>query len=201
MGCDIHIYTEKKKSINGKDEWVNCDNWKLNPYFIDGNDEGASKFSINEVYGNRNYNLFSVLAGVRNYHENKYICEPRGLPEDVSDIVKAESDSWDCVGHSHSYFTLAELKVFKKENNIQKYAGLMSPENAEKVDAGEMPESWCQGTNIKTYVRREWQREGSPLDDLIKELDQRLKEEFWVYNEKDIVEAESKFRIVFWFDN
>ena len=201
MGCDIHLFTERRSNIDGVEKWSNCDNWKLNRYYDPSEDDGEREYSVNSVYNDRNYHLFSVLANVRNYSDNKSMGDPKGLPSDVSECVKRESDSWGIDGHSHSYFTLSELKAFKNANNIQKYSGLMTPEDAARVDAGEMPFSWCQGTTIKTYVHREWEREGSPLDNLIEKLDARMREEFWVWDSDELPELEEKFRIVFWFDN
>jgi hypothetical protein len=49
---------------------------------------------------------------VRNYGLDRIepICEPRGVPEDASDGYRYVVDRWDGDGHSHSYFTLEELK-------------------------------------------------------------------------------------------
>jgi hypothetical protein len=47
-----------------------------------------------EIYHERNYSLFALLANVRNSAGVKPISEPRGLPEDVSEIVKKISDQW-----------------------------------------------------------------------------------------------------------
>lgn len=33
MGCDIHVYLEKKTVINNVTKWVNIDYWRLNPYY------------------------------------------------------------------------------------------------------------------------------------------------------------------------
>lgn len=70
-----------------------------------------------EIEYGRRYWLFSALANVRNYNGITPISEPRGLPEDL------ELDDEDCVpcfsardgrvwlgDHSHSWFTLKELK-------------------------------------------------------------------------------------------
>ena len=54
MGCDIHIVCEIKER----------DEWKILPY----------GFSF------RDYEVFSILAGVRGWHEP--IAYPRGYPED-----------------------------------------------------------------------------------------------------------------------
>ena len=54
------------------------------------------------IYIGRCYSLFALLANVRNYAEITPISNPRGLPNDVSEIVKEMSDQWGCDGHSHS---------------------------------------------------------------------------------------------------
>jgi len=103
MGCDIHLFTERKRNINNEEKWVNVDNWKLNPYY-DKNDEEEREYELNSAYGNRNYTLFSLLADVRNYDDNKIISEPKGFPEDASEIVKKHNEYWEGDGHSHSFF-------------------------------------------------------------------------------------------------
>jgi len=107
MGCDIHFYTEVLRTIDDKKTWCCCDLWKLNPYYKVFEDE--PEYEIEELYGDRDYNLFSILAGVRNYSDIVPISKPRGLPDGVSTAVKAASDKWDGDGHSHSWFTLYEL--------------------------------------------------------------------------------------------
>lgn len=199
MGCDIHLYTEINRVIKGELKWVNCDNWKINHYYEKGSDE--NEYEVNHLYSDRNYRLFAVLADVRNYSDNKFICEPKGFPKDASNEVIKEYESWDMDGHSHSYFTLSELKEFRRHNNITKYSGLMTQENADMVDAGEMPNEWCQETTRNDYVYREWEREESPLDKLISLLDKRMREEFWIWDNEEKPEFEDKIRIVFWFDN
>ena len=201
MGCGIHLFTETLRHVNNKNTWLNCDNWKINHYYSPNDDDGETGYNINPLYDDRNYNLFAVLADVRNQSTNKFIDTPRGLPTNVSPQVMAESDSWDGDGHSHSHFTLDELKKFRQKNNIQKYSGLMTPENAKKVDSGAMPSEWCQGTNQEHYEYREWEQEGSPLDDLIERLDKRMRDDFWIFDKDDHPESDKKIRIIFWFDN
>lgn len=60
----------------------------------------------------RNYRVFAVLADVRNGLGFNPIDYPRGLPDDVTEEVKEESDSYGEDGHSHSYLTLREIKEF-----------------------------------------------------------------------------------------
>lgn len=62
----------------------------------------------------RNYTLFSILANVRNNRSPflKYISTPRGLPDDISDMVKKEADYWDRYAHDHSWLLLSELERY-----------------------------------------------------------------------------------------
>lgn len=85
MGCDIHAYWEIKEK--GKDGWTpfgyaNIDRW---------------------------YYPFTLMAGVRNYSNLTPISEAKGLPKDVTNVVKAISDGWDSDGHSHSWLSADEL--------------------------------------------------------------------------------------------
>lgn len=200
MGCDIHLYTEVLKTVYDKKTWVNCDRWKLNPYY--GLEDEENQYEIDYLYHDRNYALFAVLADVRNYGGTPHICEPKGLPEDVSTVVKAESDRWDCDGHSHSWFTLAELIANRHLGETIKTSGYVSLTDAALIDAGASPTSWCQMTSDRSWVFREWVRKTDVLGDLIDLCIERMMKEFWIFNPKDIQVGDyEKFRIVFWFDN
>lgn len=100
MGCDIHLYKEKK--VNNK--WISADEgWK------DKYDEGYQDVDWNNRFTDRDYNLFGFLSeGVRRNHKISF--KARGIPFNVCDEVKALVDRWDCDGHSHSYLYLSELK-------------------------------------------------------------------------------------------
>lgn len=120
MGCDIHLYVEARE--NGV--WVE---------------------KKGDFYDGRNYNLFSVLAGVRNRHEIIPICEPRGLPEDVSESVRED----ECYDHSHSWLTLAELMAFDWTQTATLSGFVNGPEfycwSGYKRERWEGPDSYCQG--------------------------------------------------------
>lgn len=96
MGADIHGVVQER--------------WRGN----DG-DRQNSWCSVMEVEGERNYALFSALAGVRNYNSVTPISKPRGLPDDFDvidgDVVKLTySDTEVWLGdHSHTWLTLEEL--------------------------------------------------------------------------------------------
>lgn len=94
MGCDIHWFVERQR------------------------DDGTWEIRPEADYNDRNYDLFTALANVRNYNERVTpIAEPRGLPDDVSPEVRADSDAWDSDGHSHSWHTLEALLAYDWEAN------------------------------------------------------------------------------------
>lgn len=196
MGCDIHLFTEKKISINNDEKWFNVDNWKLNPYYEENNEDGENEYSINSAYRHRNYYLFSILAGVRNYSKNKPMSKPKGLPKDISDVVKDESDRLGVDGHSHSFFTMKELYDYYEQNNIVKFSGLVDANGVKEIESGKMPNWWCQSSSRNDLVFKEWQQENFVFKDFIEALEKHFKSEHY---RKD--EHLEDFRIVFWFDN
>lgn len=111
MGCDIHTHVEFRR---GHRDGSKC-KWQCGDYFstIDPLDPDA-KFVIQELCGDRNYSLFAVLADVRNDGYD-YIDEPRGLPDDVTEFVKKDYETWGWDAHSCSYFTLRELIEYHDE--------------------------------------------------------------------------------------
>ena len=121
MGCDIHIYRERK--VNGN--WETSTTETVN-YYGEGEEytsvsNGIDSFEEGAVrYVGRNYNLFSFLSGVRSYGETWFmdpIAEDRGFPEDICDVNKQLLD--DCDLHSHGYVTLAELNDLIQETKTE----------------------------------------------------------------------------------
>jgi hypothetical protein len=101
MGCDIHMYLEKK--VNGK--WVSADPiTKVGDGLLDVDHR-------HRVYTGRNYLLFSVLAGVREPIPGlwqKY--KVKGFPEDADPMIKKIYKRWGGDAHTASHLTLKELK-------------------------------------------------------------------------------------------
>ena len=95
MGCDIHTFIEYKRKQDTE--------WKDGNFYIKGS-EGFEKTYMKSE--SRDYRLFTALANVRG---TGGICDPRGLPNDVSRKAFIEVGSWESDAHSPSYFTLAEL--------------------------------------------------------------------------------------------
>jgi hypothetical protein len=104
MGCDVHMYAEKRS----RDPAGEPGAWT----FVapeTGTDESIPELMPRGVYESRNYILFAALAGVRNSWNLKPVVAPRGVPADASPeyaglVAEAGPD-----GHSHSWLTLAEL--------------------------------------------------------------------------------------------
>lgn len=210
MGCDIHMFVEYKRSkgvrgtVEGKkvhnEQWVNGDNFRKIPFYDPEYD--SSEFEVVELDGNRDYALFATIAGVRMYTDECIpVSEPKGLPHDVCEFVKKESDEYGDDGHSHSWLTLKELRDYQALNPKFKYSGLLDEQQRHNLDHGIQPDHWCQGTNQPGYKRRDWEVDNDSLKRLIERMQQRAHElmqcEWEVYD----TALDEKIRIVFWFDN
>lgn len=216
MGCDIHVYYEARRRHTDKDpaissRWFNLDNYRPNPY---KGYEGEKDWSHESIYHGRNYDLFTLLAGVRDYSEtgNPVIAEPRGIPGDVSPEVKQIVEDWDSDGHTHSWYSLFELKKYLDEHSADhlEYSGMVSPEDAAKIDSGTgTPDAWCQGTSNTSWVQRTWKvpakynKAIKGLAELVSAIEERTIDEFWIFRKDDPIseEIQKLVRIVFFFDN
>jgi hypothetical protein len=150
MGCDIHFFVEVKQQDG---TWKSADEWETEygyTYVTWGK----------QFYRGRNYDLFAILADVRNGRGFagiktgegfNPIAEPKGLPEDASPEVAANSEDWDVDGHSHSWFTFAELRAFdwQQESRHQGWVGI--EEFKEYAKTGK-PSSWCGGVGGTSVV-------------------------------------------------
>ena len=128
MGCDIHTNAEVFNKETQK--WEGVGKIFDNPYFKKGNEnkveieEDGSEWETNpefikEPYKGRNYGLFSILAGVRNYGTIIPIADDKGIPADVSQEIGAEHTRWGADVHSASYLTVQELLAFDWEQTIK----------------------------------------------------------------------------------
>lgn len=197
MGCDIHMRCEVLSRTNGT--WEDADYYRKSRW-------ADREFEVVPVYDARNYDLFAILANVRNDpswdgRNLEYISEPRGIPEDCNEAIKEAFElDRDCC-HSFSYYTLRELMEYDKTHHGVWENGMISPEQAEALDKrGELPNQYCKWTNIEGYVQRSWFREYQILEPIITTLKNRMKEIMWIWDE-DIEKNADNIRIVFWFDN
>jgi hypothetical protein len=98
------MYTERK--VNG--EWVLAEPSTRQLSSFSGDHYYISVPYQFQIYTGRNYQLFGVLAGVRQCSDQKF--ERKGFPEDASPIVRGIYEQWGGDAHTPSYLTLKELK-------------------------------------------------------------------------------------------
>lgn len=249
MGCDIHLFVEKRNKVTGMWEVVKGPNphiemfkriakrreedgdlqearsffqrakeletgEKLNKELLllelqypilereqnsyleqeyQSDKESTYKYESPEVlgwlYDNRDYDVFAILADVRNGRGFAGIktgegfvpiSEPKDLPIDVSEEVKKESDYWGGDGHSHSYLTLKELLTYDWHGQTTKKEGMVT-----KISYYEAARDFVDEVipALKKLVHTSKQDSGFP------------------FLEKLTEEQTEDVRIVFWFDN
>ena len=193
MGCDIHTMAEYETDLyipnpaEGESHWAPSGKWKAikaqvfeYPYFREN--EPISRFNerfTSAPYKGRNYELFSVLADVRNtrsffnifdpslIHQERDsllpIAQPRGIPEDASKAWKRECKAWGQDFHSHSWFTLTELieardgGAFEQTVVQRGWVGLR--QYLRLKNEGIEPDSWSGGVGgggIETLSEEQW---------------------------------------------
>lgn len=156
MGCDIHLFVEARRNVKwnavkgvdkialqwakedyeqfkhgGEDDMFGCTEMD----FLERIEE-ASRKKHKFLCNGRNYDLFAALAGVRNGYKcngKLYtitpIAEPRGIPSDASSVYKEYANDWRYDGHSHSYFTLAELDDPSYWQGTDRHGGYLAPKS------------------------------------------------------------------------
>ena len=138
--------------------------------------------------------------------ENKTFGFNRDFPEDAHMPTLKEYASWGRDAHTPGWCTLKELKEAVSKVNLVARKGFVSKEAANTYrKTGETPECWAQGVGTTTPDRfewLEWEDEVHCFDYLIKALDERKRDVFWIHREEhDDGSHDEKIRIVFWFDN
>lgn len=193
MGCDIHLYREKKVG----NSWVTADKWEVPSWA----DDGAADVPFeSRAYTGRNYKLFGALSrGVRSEFEFSFA--PRGVPFNMSHEVAGSHDSWGVDGHSHNYIYLHELRDFLEfiSTKTIKVCGMKNANDlaALRASISSGAPDWsklfpyCEWANSPGYEEFELDVPASfYLGDEIQVI----------INSFDGVDGENH-RIVFWFDN
>lgn len=204
MGCDIHLYVEKKVKGN----WI-C----INPMiFSHWGDYKTRK--LGSVFDDRNYELFGFLAQVRGTNENGF--EAKGFPVNASPTVKSEYKDWDGNSHSANSLTLEELHdklkgTVKVSGMMEKHQLLALKQSITRCLATGAKPNWallypyCENTTDKSHTKFT-----IPVPMLILFERFRLKvidfmEEHADFSDTGIppnrLSTDSSVRIVFWFDN
>lgn len=191
MGCDIHLYKEKR--VDG--QWVTADVWVDDEY-----SEGEKNVPWEKRFTGRNYKLFGLLSkGVRCTFPFSF--EPRGIPFNACPEIASASEGWGCDGHSHSYLYLHELKEMREflKTATLKVSGMKDRDELAALRASIASDApnwdllypYCRYAGISTYEEFEIDVPasyivGGDLDDIISSFEG--------------VDGDNH-RIVFFFDN
>lgn len=169
MGCDIHCFVEKKQN----------NQWSL----IEGLTYNASGYDSNEPFDWRSYRIFGFFAGVRNYSDITPLAPRRGMPENLSEELKANHHDWQWDAHSHSWFLLRELLDCDYEQIVEdrRVSREIKTTNGSYIDGG----CTAEPGGGETMTLREF------LGDMY----------FAQLEELKALGNPDEIRIVFWFDN
>jgi hypothetical protein len=220
MGCDVHMYAEYKRGS----KWVKAGKRFKNGWY--SSDRPLSSYNTpltDRPYSDRNYDLFGMLADVRNGRGFAGVKTgegfvpidiPRGLPKDVTKAIKKMSDRWGCDGHSHSYLYLSELLDYNW-NQVSELTGEVSLEEYRVFKRDGHPQSWCGDITGATIIKVTNEEMDELLNNPPENADRYFTRIFW---QESYHEAAGSFftktiaalqglgkpedvRIVFWFDN
>ncbi|QHZ53394.1 hypothetical protein [Paenibacillus larvae] len=212
MGCDIHLFVEKKinasywvalKGINEpmiqylQTSLLKCKERGEDTSCLEDWIKEEKEKTYNFVDIQRSYRLYAALADVRNYNRVKPISEPRGLPSDVSAVVKEQSDEWGAYAHHRSYLTVKELSEFDWNQKIR-FEGFVDEKQYYEFKKNGSPKWWYReedDLDSKTlYSRIQWTKN---LSDCVGT--------FFTWSIPKLIELADgdleSVRIVFWFDN
>lgn len=165
MGTDIHMACEVRR--NGKWELVTDKVFKNSWYRPDSKYSWAQEEYTYIPYDSRCYNLFAILADVRNGRgfagvkigeAFNPISEPKGYPEDMCDELKRDisgdydEDAYDyrptlSNEHSASWLTLKELLDYDWNQLHRDYGCVNEDTYRDFVMKGLHPDSWSGDTS------------------------------------------------------
>lgn len=185
MGCDIHLYAEKRQpdgswlpiaptnvhrnSLKEGEEsptpyrFPLWDGEKLDGAFelsADVDDDGnpVERRRLAPWFQDRNYNLFSMLADVRNGRGFAGcdtgdgftpIFDPRGIPEDASQAYRDECESWGCDGHSHTHMLVSEWLAYVEKfgDSVSIHRGVVGHDEYLEFKKKGSPSMWSGMTS------------------------------------------------------
>lgn len=172
MGCDIHTFAEVRNKKTG--QWEQTGKIFVNPFYSESResqvDEDGFEWNAKmttEPYQGRNYDLFAILADVRNGRGFAGIKtgegfvpieDPRGVPEDASPSVADEIRDYGSDGHSHSWFTVAELLAYDWDQQTIIEGVIPYEEFIKLKGTNQSPKGWSAGISgpgIVTYDQDE----------------------------------------------
>lgn len=165
MGCDIHIVIQRQIG----ETWQDVP-WQRMPYNFPGAPQEIDGIPVApEVFTNRNYDLFGILANVRNGSGFAGIvmgtgwpslAPGRGCPEGFDpeaqppDPHYPDEGSKFMGGHSFTHVMLDELKSYDWDGVSSTLFGVISAKDYEKLPPGAAPASYSgdiSGPGILQY--------------------------------------------------
>lgn len=163
MGCDIHLAVEVRRNGRWQREAIVPEAFR-DPYYVEQAAKSLSsyytKWAERQWYHDRNYEVFAILANVRNYGYIAPISEPRGLPEDM-DLETAklsyehpdhDEDDIDLGDHSMSWLTLAELQAYPWQGRVTQGGIVSLDEFMERV----LKHGKCLPVEVDRYPYKSW---------------------------------------------
>ena len=171
MGCDIHIKIEKRVD----NAWVDVPWTSSDKRTYDHKHDPTGALEISDYFDGRNYNLFGILAGVRQgtWGDNiPPIAESRDIPEDSPLFNSTDYKDYYLGDHSYSFVTLRELLDYDWDAPYVYHAQVSKDVADEMVKTGNPPTSWCaSGTNCvpvtwqttRRHAVHEWPDEVLPV--------------------------------------
>ena len=168
MGCDIHIVIQRFEDGAWR-EVV----WQSEPYDFEGAPKAVEGVPIApDVFDGRNYDLFGILANVRNgigFAGSQMgegwpsIAAGRGWPADfdlrhITPDPQYREESRYLGDHSFTWLTLEELKDYRWDATESWLYGVVPADEYDRL-AGAPPEIYCggvMGPGIKTYEPDEY---------------------------------------------
>jgi len=149
MGCDIHLFVE----VKGKDG-----KWRIRRKSEEVKIGDSFSYKRSLFDPGRNYDLFAILANVRNGFGFAGVktgdgfipmSKPKGIPDDASDYYMKKAEDYGCDGHSHSWHTLKDLLEFPWKDKTATIQGVVDLATYEKwkAEGTLFPTSWCGGVS------------------------------------------------------
>lgn len=175
MSTDIHIFVEVllPTPYENKGRWYSGRWYKIgrlfkNPYYdkqkpikLDKTGVLINAPTTDQPYTGSNYDLFALLADVRNKQLITPLSGPRGVPHGVSDEVVALIHAWGSRGHHHTHFTLKELLDYDWDAQKVDHVGYVNAKEYASFKLTGEPIGWCGevgGSGVTIVSRREMEK-------------------------------------------
>jgi hypothetical protein len=165
MGCDIHTWAEVRAADGGwriiGDEFDDPFYRPDKPVQVDDDGFRWNHPKTDHPYVGRCYNLFGILANVRNGYGFAGcdmgigfwpLSAPRGVPADATPGYLAQVKEWGADGHSHSHATLAELLAYDWDQSTI-LRGYVQHAEFSEWEAKGSPSSWCGDVSGNRVVK------------------------------------------------